>query len=506
MGELKSDLDACADTDNLQAVIPLPTNPDERDRVQDVRARLSRSEVLYTLGEYEQGRDLAIALTASASDIDYPPLAAELELEHARHTLWLGEAQESRTLLFDAARLAALGNDHFLEAQAWISLINVIGGEQGLMSEALLLRGVAEVAIARAGNKDEQVARLANNLGATFYGGGKVEEAAVQFERAAQYWQRSLGADSVKYGSALGNASAAYAELGQYLRALDYAQRSLEIKERIHGENHTDVAYSLQVLAKSLQGLGRYTEARAALARALKLRRDGFGENHSTVAYTLAAVGSVDAMMGNYEDGIAAIRKGREIRLEQGADDHPYTIDLTYHLGDALRLAGRLGEAKSELEAALTQFRNLEGMEVQEGEVLISLGMVALGEGAPTRAVELCREAKSLYTAHLRDSPQTDLDYLRCLGPALSAVGRAPDAVPYLERAVELAGDDTSDPLTAATMRFELAIALAASNPEAHARCVGLANEALSLLSRSESPTDDLTARITTWMTRHSVR
>ena len=106
--------------------------------------------------------------------------------------------------------------------------------------------------------------------------------------------------------------------------------------------------------------------------------------------------------------------------------------------------------------------------------------------------------------ASMKHSPASHLDYLRCLGPALIAVGRPADAVLNLERAVELAEPDNIDPLTVATMRFELARALAMAQPAERERSVQLANDALSFLSKSESPTEAMTERITAWLRTHA--
>ncbi len=71
-----------------------------------------------------------------------------------------------------------------------------------------------------------------------------------------------------------------YVFQGKYEEAEPLYLRSLTIWEKQLGENHPDVAQSLNNLAKLYQAQGRYNEAEPFYQRALAILMATVGENH----------------------------------------------------------------------------------------------------------------------------------------------------------------------------------------------------------------------------------
>ncbi|MFM8294706.1 MAG: tetratricopeptide repeat protein, partial [Microcystaceae cyanobacterium] len=67
---------------------------------------------------------------------------------------------------------------------------------------------------------------------------------------------------------------------GKYAEAEPLVLRSLAIREKQLGENHPDVATSLNNLAELYRAQGKYAEAEPLYQRAIAIFSEKLGENH----------------------------------------------------------------------------------------------------------------------------------------------------------------------------------------------------------------------------------
>lgn len=77
-----------------------------------------------------------------------------------------------------------------------------------------------------------------------------------------------------------------YASQVQYSKAESLNVQSLELRKRLFGEDHPDVAQSLNNLACVYYSLARYSEAEPLLIQALEVRERRLGVNHRLTATT----------------------------------------------------------------------------------------------------------------------------------------------------------------------------------------------------------------------------
>ena len=78
-----------------------------------------------------------------------------------------------------------------------------------------------------------------------------------------------------------------YREQGKYEQAEPLLQRSLAINEKALGQDHPDVASSLNSLATLYRSQGKYAAAEALYQRSLAIRETTLGKNHPDVATSL---------------------------------------------------------------------------------------------------------------------------------------------------------------------------------------------------------------------------
>src|SRR5690606_2483022 len=97
-----------------------------------------------------------------------------------------------------------------------------------------------------------------------------------------------------------------YYRKGDYARALAEAHKLEGAVRRLVGTDHPNYAIVQEFIGNSNRGLGRLQEADAAHKRALALRQRLYGENSTQVADSLNNVGSTALGMGRHGDAIAA--------------------------------------------------------------------------------------------------------------------------------------------------------------------------------------------------------
>ncbi len=204
---------------------------------------------------------------------------------------------------------------------------------------------------------------------------------------------------------------------------------------------------------------------------------------------------------GNLDEAHALLRRVIEIRERALGPDHP-------DLARALSMLGNVQGARSEFSAARLSFeRSLEirvkalGPEHDAvASSLESLGNVhmALNEYEAARA----RFAKALAIEEVTGPRDPHIAYpLTSLGSALIRLDRHAEAIPLLQRAVDVRRDGHVDPQLTAHSRFALARALWGAAPSQggdRTRATKLADDVRALYTRDGS--DDGLLELDEWV------
>ena len=170
---------------------------------------------------------------------------------------------------------------------------------------------------------------IRQGVAASFVSLGNAYYALGQYEKAIDYYQRSLDLskkinDRQGEANSLGNLGVVYQSLGQYKKAIDYHQKSLDIKKEI-SDRQGEVA-SLGNLGNAYYSLEQYQKAIDYYQRSLDLSKeinDRQGEANS-----LNNLGEVDQSFGQYEKAIHY---------------HQQSLDIKKNIGDRQGIAHSLG-------------------------------------------------------------------------------------------------------------------------------------------------------------------
>jgi len=139
---------------------------------------------------------------------------------------------------------------------------------------------------------------------------GKYVEAEPLYLQALKIYQDVHGENHVDVAATLNNLGVLHRMHGQYTQAEPLLVRALEIKERVHGPDHPDVALSLHNLGQLYIAQGQPEKAEPLYRRALAIREQAFGPTHGEVAKSL-------------EDLVGLLHK-----LHRGTDAVPYEARL----------------------------------------------------------------------------------------------------------------------------------------------------------------------------------
>jgi tetratricopeptide (TPR) repeat protein len=123
--------------------------------------------------------------------------------------------------------------------------------------------------------------------------------------------------------------------LGLYQEEERYVQAALEIRMSQLGNNHPDVARSLNDLAASYKNQGRYDEAEPLYLRALEIRTSQLGNNHPDVARSLNNLGVLYQSQGRYGEAESLHLRSLDITERNLGKDHP---DLSNNLNNLAEL------------------------------------------------------------------------------------------------------------------------------------------------------------------------
>jgi tetratricopeptide (TPR) repeat protein len=102
---------------------------------------------------------------------------------------------------------------------------------------------------------------------------------------------------------------------GDHKQALVFLKSSLSIRSKVFGQNHVDVAESLNYIGACENELCHYKEALENGKNSLAIRLKLFGENHTDVAQSYDNIGISLAMLGDHQKALEYGRKSLELRI-----------------------------------------------------------------------------------------------------------------------------------------------------------------------------------------------
>jgi hypothetical protein len=300
----------------------------------------------------------------------------------------------ARTALQKAATGALATGDDELLADAWTVLIQVAHrgtppGDADFAAES------ARAAIVRLGGDDLREAERLTRLAAVREGrDGAIEEANAMALEAARLAERSGGPDGFLLSRAIEMAADIAIVRCDYRQASEQIRRTIELRRRLHGEDHwsIDMARGNLAVVEVLMG---HVDGQIDVFDEVLAKHPTWLYLHADAAHALRTKG----------DYAGALVRDTEATTRTAAEhSDPWNLTLArIGQGEDLVMLGRMKDAVAPLIAALDTKDVLPPHEVARAELLLAR---ALGTSDEARARELLRagcERMSPWAARYHD-------------------------------------------------------------------------------------------------------
>jgi len=288
---------------------------------------------------------------------------------------------------------------------------------------------------------------------------GDHDEALKMYKEALDL-QRDLGNEGMQ-ALCLNNIGSVYSNKGQYEDALTYFQQALQLREKAGVPQ--DIVEAVHNLGYTLAQMGQYDKAISNYLRALDLRRSMNDPRGAAIeSYGLG-------MLFLYQGRFGAAIKSEQEALKTFRDIQDKTAWMAQVLGgygEALILAGRGDEAKTDLDEALGLSRELKNNET----IAATLGF----QGDAHYYSGDLKSARALYEEELRTATQSkEPDSVLRAKTDLAKVQvqekRAAEAIPVLRLLIQQA-DELGQKYTSVECSILMAEGMLQNHDRAHAR------------------------------------
>ncbi|MEH2274142.1 MAG: tetratricopeptide repeat protein [Nostoc sp.] len=234
---------------------------------------------------------------------------------------------------------------------------------------------------------------------ARFYSGqGLYNQALPWYEQCLKVTKKRLGEEHPDVAESLNNLATLYDSQGRYSQAEPLYIQALALYRKLLGEEHPDVALSLNNLAYFYNSQGRYSEAEPLYIQALALYRKLLGEEHPDVALSLNNLAFLYESQGRYSQAEPIYMQALALRRKLLGEEHPDVAQSLNNLAGLYDSQGRYSEAEPLYIQALALYRKLLGEE--HPDVALSLNNLATlynSQGRYSQAEPLFIQALALY-------------------------------------------------------------------------------------------------------------
>ncbi|MFH1501752.1 MAG: CHAT domain-containing tetratricopeptide repeat protein [Candidatus Eisenbacteria bacterium] len=228
-------------------------------------------------------------------------------------------------------------------------------------------------------------------------------------------------------------------EAGRFSDGIGILKRELELRRGVLGDEHSEVATSLNNLAALMARQGDLAGAEVLYLEALELKRKVLGEAHPEVALSLNNAASLRHAEGDYETAEALLREAVELLTAAFGEEDPLAAATLLNLAGVMRSRGNYADAEPLYRKVLAVRRRvLGGDHPQVAEAMNALASVLKARGDYSGAEPLYREAFAIRRRHLGESHPATAQSLNNLAAFLYAQGSYGESEPLFREALEI--------------------------------------------------------------------
>ncbi len=284
------------------------------------------------------------------------------------------------------------------------------------------------------------------NIGICLYNISQYEKASAYFIRLLAFEEKRLGENHLDLAGTLNNIGNTFYTQGNYDEASAYFIRLLAIEEKHLGENHLDLAVTLNNIGNTLSAQGNYDEASAYFIRLLAIEEKHLGENHLDLAVTLNNIGNTLSAQGNYDEALVYYRRELAIEEKHLGENHLDLAVTLINIGNIYYTQGNYDEALVYYRRALAiREKHLGENHLDLAVTLNNIGNIYYTQGNYDEALVYYRRALAIREKHLGDDHLDLAVTLNNIGNTLNAQGNYDEALDYYRRALAIREKHVSD-------------------------------------------------------------
>lgn len=198
-------------------------------------------------------------------------------------------------------------------------------------------------------------------------------EAQNHYDDAYREWMDIPGKDSVEFAVLIQCMGQAASKLGEYERAIELYQQTLEIRKRVFGERHQRVGVAYWNLGNALGYSDRFEEATKAYEEALAIIKQATPDDLSLIADIQNNLATNYSYLGKFDLAIENHQRALAIQQRQLGKNSPDLIDDRSNLALANAQKGKLELAfhlLTENQSILSKNR------IQQGPIFASANLI----------------------------------------------------------------------------------------------------------------------------------
>ena len=294
---------------------------------------------------------------------------------------------------------------------------------------------VATQLISEYGLESESAVLLLGRAGYYYESQGRYSEAEPLFVEVLGLCKRLLGDEHPEVASSLNNLAFLYESQGRYSEAEPLFVEALGLCKRLLGDEHPNVARSLNNLAALYHSQGRYSEAEPLYVEVLGLYKRLLGDEHPEVVGSLNNLAVLYYSQGRYSEAEPLFVEVLGLSKRLLGDEHPNVVRSLNNLAMLYSSQGRYSEAEPLHVEVLGLYKRLLGDEHPSvASSLNSLALLYYSQGRYSEAEPLYVEALRLYKHLLGDEHPSVASSLNNLAGLYYSQGRYSEAEPlYVE-------------------------------------------------------------------------
>jgi CHAT domain-containing protein/Tfp pilus assembly protein PilF len=252
----------------------------------------------------------------------------------------------------------------------------------------------------RAATEDDRALQEAGKLLKEFvklHGAGKQDEAMPLVERSLEIRERILGPDHRDVAATLHALASTHWNKGEYAKAEPLYQRALTIFERALSPEDPRIAITLNSLAALYWNKGDYVKAEPLAQRALAVMERAFGREHPNVAMVVNSLAIIHSSRGDYAKAEPLFWRALEIWERTLGPENPNVGMALNNLAIIFYDEGEYAKAEPLYQRALAIREKTLGRESPEVvAILNNLANVYLDNGEYGKAKPLYERALAI--------------------------------------------------------------------------------------------------------------